>query len=322
MTSGEEEEVIRTLDPDYEEDYLYHEVKLTPGQIQFRRHKLAEKDWDIDLFKQEYPLTLDECFRATGRSIFHKVRYSQAAGWNKVGVGFHILADHPQRNGIYGIGADVSGGVGKDRSVAEIIDLNNLEQVGEWVSDRVPPDRFGLKLAELGKMFNDAYITVEANNHGIVTLDSLRKDYPPYLIHRKTVSPGSIASNHILNYGLLQTSRVRPLAIGTLRKLLATVLLIHSPDLKDELDTFIETESGKLEAEESSFDDRVMAMAAFAYTVDKAMLIKAPNVIEIAHGVDPFSLDGIMEELRGRQHGGFPIACQAGVEYENSVHLQ
>ena len=80
---SEAAEILSSLDPDLEEDYLVREVGLTAGQIKFRREKLEDLEYDLDLFKQEYPITLDECFRATGRSIFHKVQYVQTKGWER-----------------------------------------------------------------------------------------------------------------------------------------------------------------------------------------------------------------------------------------------
>ena len=323
VSDEEAEEIIKTLDPALEEDYLYHTIGLTPGQIKFRRYKLEEKDFDLDLFKQEYPLTLDECFRATGTSIFHKINYDQTKGlWVRVDQELHILTDHPKRDGIYGVGVDVGGGVGKDRSVIEVFDLRTLHQVAEWVSDRIPPDRLAHEIVTVAKLFNDAYVTEESNNHGIVTLDRLRGLYPNYLLYKKSVSAQSTTGNHLLNYGLLQTSRMKPLSIGALRRLLATNMTIYSPDFMDEAGSFVEKDSGRLEAEDGSYDDRIMAAAVFAQTYERASMMKRPPDVGEIEVYDPFDVETMINELRGRRRKGFPIANQAGGYGAGSTYLQ
>jgi hypothetical protein len=306
LTDEEAQRVIDTLDPDLEEDYLYHEVGLTPGQIQFRRERLEDLDYDLDLFKQEYPITLDECFRATGRSIFHKVRFVQSKDWTRISTDLWGLRTHPRKHGRYIIGADPAGGVGADDSVAEIVDLDLHFQAAEYISSKIAPDEFGYKLAALGHQYNDAFIVVENNQYGTATLEVLKEVYPRHLLFRKLLSPNSTQPDHILNYGLLQTSRVKPYSIGVLRRLLATSLTIYSPTLKSQLDSFIEDENNKLRAEGGSKDDCVMAMAALAYGFERASMIKASNVVHLADRKDPFLVANMIEELKGRRKK-FPI---------------
>jgi hypothetical protein len=191
-------------------------------------------------------------------------------------------------------------------------------------------------LKDLGLLFNKAYISVEANNHGILTLKELNDLYPTFLIHKRS-SRSKDKNARLLQLGVLQSSRVKPLSIGTLRLLLATTWTIHSPLLKDELDSFIEDSDGRLRAEEGCHDDRVMACVAAAYTFEKASLMLAvPRVMACVAAAytfekaslmlavprtpapkksnNPFLLDNIISELHGRG-AKFPIAPQArGIE--------
>lgn len=317
LTDDEEDQILATLDPELEEDRLYEQGLLTLGQIQFRREKLEELDYDMDLFKQEYPMTIDECFKATGRSVFHKVNYYQTPLWKQETRDLYLLSEHPKAGGLYIIGADVAGGVGQDNSVAQIVDLEEQIQVGEWVSNSIAPDIFAVKLKELGEKFNQAYIVVESNNHGIMTLGDLRKIYSPHLVHKKRTNSQD-KETHILNLGLRQTSRTKPLTIGMLRKAVATWLTVCSPRLKDEMDTFIETPDGKLEAEEGANDDRVLAMACVVYGFQKAQMKLARAPMPEIKAEDPFLLDTIIDELHSRKYE-FPIARQIRGKHENIV---
>lgn len=308
LTDEQKDFLLSDLDPDLEEPDLYEGGLLDLEQLQFRREKLEELEYDLDMFRQEYPMTVEECFRATGRSIFGKVNYKPTKAWERITGKLAGLRHHPNKGRRYVIGADVAAGVGGDYSVAEVYDVQTGEQVAEWRDNRTEPDVFGMKVAKLGRTYNQAYVCVESNNHGLTTLKELRDIYPLNLIHKKPVQTTNKESR-LMNLGLLQTARSKFASVGTLRKYLATYFTIHSPVLKDELDTFVETEEGKLEAEEGANDDCVMASAAAAWVFEKAQLLLAPGPERSLDVKDPFVLDTIIAELQGRKKS-FPIKPQ------------
>jgi hypothetical protein len=154
-------------------------------------------------------------------------------------------------------------------------------------------------------MFSDAFITVERNNHGIVTLKTLRDNYPKRLIYRDTFSKDMLMSSGFATSGRIKKEG----AIGLLRTMLVEELTIHSPHLKSELDTFIEKEDGRLEAEEGYKDDRVMAMTMCVVGIGKAIRAHIEPERPEPIGSMPFTLDHIIDELRGRGKR-FPIPAQ------------
>jgi len=306
LTSDEEEEILGSLDEDYEEPYLVRDVGLTAGQIAWRREKLDEMDYDMRTFKQEYPLTIDECFQASGNSLFHKVQFQETDDWRKIGPGFWLLDGHPCRSHEYGLGVDVGAGVGKDNSVVEIFSLTSGEQVGEFVTNTLGPDVFGDRVASIGKRFNNAYITVENNNHGIIVTDRLRNTYQKTLLYRDKFTE----NDKLMDFGHRTTRRSKPLMVGNLKTALAKTLVIHSPFLVSELSSFIEHENGSLGAEEGCHDDRVIACACFEQGRKRAQIIKAKPSVEIIQGASPFTLTSIIAEMVGKRGGGFPIRPQ------------
>lgn len=300
LTPEEVDYVLKTLDEDYDEPMLMRQFKLTPGQIMFRREKLEELDYDVNGFQQEYPITLDECFQSTGFSLFKKiVNYLPTDEWTRLDK--HLWAmveEYKRRPSKYAIGVDVGGGVNRDRSVIEIIDLIKWEQVGEWVADNIAPDVLAVKVKEIAEYWNNAYVTVESNNYGSTTLLALKEIYPRSLIFRSKKD-----SDNIINYGYRTTSKTKPIMIGNLRHELATSLTIHSPLLRDELSTFGEQENGKIEAEAGCFDDRVMALSVCCMGATRAgyMLAQQDYENQIQSYIDPFSLEGIIHSLKNRQ---------------------
>lgn len=294
-------------DPDLEEDTLPHTV--TARQRLWRRYKLEELNFDLSQFKQEYPMTIEECFQSSGNSIFSLVLYAETPLWKKRDRFSYILEGHPRPGYIYALGADVAGGVGKDASVIEVVCLDTNEQVGEWISNKVQPDHFAHNIAEWGHLFNDAFVTVESNNHGVATLAILDTLYPWHLMYSKAART---EEQHLLNLGYRTTARTKPLMISHFQKLVASTLTLHSPVLRAEMSTFIEDENGKLGAEEGCQDDTVIAMACACMGLTRAELFgRRPIVAAASPGDDPFLFDNIIKELRDRGFG-FPIGRQDG----------
>jgi len=292
------EDFLSKLDPDLEEDKLIG--KLSVPQLLWRRIKLEEMNYDLTSFKQEYPMSLDECFQMSGHSIFHKVLYEATPNWQREGPHEWKLKNHPASGLHYVIGADVSGGVGLDRSVIEVVCLETSEQVAEYINDRVDPERFGDVCAEWGHRYNDAYVVPEVNNHGLLTVAILDEIYPPHLLHTDDkVSKDDLGM--LMHLGHRTTTRTKPLMIGRLRSLLAHQLTIHSPALKSELSTFVETEDGKLEAQEGCFDDCVMALACAGMGINKGAFATATTDKVKYERWDPFSFESMVEELRGKR---------------------
>jgi hypothetical protein len=172
------------------------------------------------------------------------------------------------------------------------------KQVAELVSDNISPDLFAYKVKSLGEMFNNAFITVESNNHGGMTLMKLRDIYPNPKLYTARED-----TDRIMEFGYRTTSKTKPLLINNFRREFTDGFTIVSPALRDELSTFIETGDGKLEADSGCFDDRVMAMAVGLMGARKAHLldIKLAEGKQVhPRGYDPFSLDGILEEFKDK----------------------
>lgn len=361
--SQDEEETLRAdLKKEWEEpDLLARGVTLS--QLAFRREKLEEFDYDLQRFKAEYPLSLDECFQASGYSIFSVVPYTPRPDWIQFDVygaldtdvdtwkpmsdiqiaqrnpsempkvGFWALQDvwkhHASR---YAIGVDVGAGVRRDRSVIEVVDIFENEQVAEYVVDNVSPDVLAKVIIGLGRHYSNAFVTVETNNHGAVTLLKLLegfpkegiKGYPSHLVYMNDKSV-----DNLLSYGFKTTARTKPILLGNLRKDFLEGFRIHSPAMKDELSTYVEDENGKLGAAEGCFDDRVIAVACAVHGAKTCPYIYEKQALDRAKReyVDPLNFGLAIDELRKKYKknttGEFAIPPQddaAGDYNANSFH--
>ena len=241
---------------EYEEEELFEKFpNLEWERILWRRRKIEEFDFDIWLFKQEFPMTFEECFIPTARSYFHKLTSrTEDPRWNQVDKDFWVLDGHPNANLHYALGADVAAGVENDASTIEILCLETNEQVAEYCSNRVAPNDFALVLEQIGGSFGFPLALVEANNHGHVTLDNLvrNKVYP-----RDRIYWDEQHSTNITEAGHTTNRRTKPLMVGALRTDMAQGLAIYSEALVGECSTFEDT----LEAASGSHDDLVIATA-------------------------------------------------------------
>jgi len=237
-------------------------------QLQWRRNEIEDMDESetvhgSNLFPQEYPATPDEAFIAAGMSVFRAFSRPSAPVLHQ--DRFLTVWKHPVKAHRYGIGADVSAGVGSDRSIAHIIDFDTFECVAEWCADCVDPDEFAEYLADLGNKYNMAHIIPELNNHGHATVAQLRRVYPTHKIMQRYSYEKREQVQRLSQLGWLTTEKSKSLMITNLRKALRGGYRIYGTACRNELTTYVEHDGGRLGAQQGCFDDRVIA-AALAIT--------------------------------------------------------
>jgi hypothetical protein len=295
--------------PEFEEEHLIEDYQLTLEQLKWRRQKIAEFDMDIPLFKQEYPLTLDECFKASSLSYFHKVTYLKSDRWQEVDKDYKVLLGHPAKRMNYSIGVDVAAGVGADSSVIEVLCLETNEQVAEFRSNRIAPDDLAVKIEEIGASFGFPLVVAEVNNHGLTTLDNLHKRgvYP-----KRQIYWDKQASNNITYSGYKTNKRTKPLLLGRMRRSLAEGLKIYSSNLSGEISTFTD----ELKAQEGLHDDCVMSFALANFGLDQVGNYHAASVQAAKLSApSPGAFEGI---FKSAQPSGQPISNQAAVNGSTS----
>lgn len=88
----------------------------------------------------------------------------------------------------YAIGADIGSGLGgshTSNSVLQVVDLLNMEQVGQFVSNTIEPSEFGELAVVAAKWFHGAYLGWEANFGGGFTKRVLDLGYGN--VYRRTI---------------------------------------------------------------------------------------------------------------------------------------
>ena len=259
---------------------LIEKYGLNDAQLNWRRKRISSSG--LDLFKQEYPATPDEAFLTSGRPVFNPEQLNDLINaapqpLYRMGLEGEEFTEHPRGElyvfkeldpkKSYWIGADVGMGVRNgDWSVAQVLD-ENKEQVAKW-RGQVHPDYFATILYRLGHHFNLAHVSVENNNHGLLTCHILSKDlaYPNFY---QEVQHDKITDKETVKIGFSTNVKTKPMIIDELRAAVRDGdLKINDKETLREMLTFIVNEAGKMEAEEGCHDDCVMSLAIVNHTHD------------------------------------------------------
>lgn len=262
---------------------------VTYEQLAWRRWKIPQMNPSVGMTKAEYfpqwyPASSEEAFIAGGSRVF-PADYVRAAerecypskivcelelstGLIKEIPGGRLsIWDKPRIGKEYVIGADVAEGLEKgDYSCADVLEVPGGRQVAQF-RGHIDPDIYGTMLYYLARLYNDALLGVEANNHGFTVLAELGRRVYPNLYMRETLD-GAVGKK-VKKFGWLTTAKSKNTIIDQLTAVLREGDSgIVCQDTIDELDTFLILKAGESDGDKSQmgakpahFDDRVMSYA-------------------------------------------------------------
>lgn len=205
-------------------------------------------------------------------------------------VGYVTLfnTDIPQTEP-YTLGADTAGD-GSDYNMGYVINTNQ-EQVAK-IRLQKDEDLFADQLYCLGKMYNEALISVEVNFSTYVVNTLVNREYPNIYIREN--APDAISKQIQAKYGFNTNKATRPAMLGELKTLLRErPETIMDEDFLLEAFTFIVNERSKPVAIEGEHDDCILAMAITLYTQEQQL-----NELKIAPDqLEGFYTDEELEDL-------------------------
>lgn len=149
------------FEPTPDEVALAAAYGLTLGQLAWRRDKLPRLG--PEKFAREFPGCMADAFQVGGGGTYEPELFASIAStW------VPLLPVQSRR---YVIGADPSGGAGGgDDAAYTVLDAESGEVADHDASDKWTPRVFAHLLAEKGRIYNNALILVEQNNHGHAVL--------------------------------------------------------------------------------------------------------------------------------------------------------
>lgn len=261
-------------------------------KISWRRKKIKEFSREPEKFDQEYPDNPMVAFLATGSYAFSVGRLlmmqSRAKEYTDLKYG-SISVDQdkkhkmsyvpvsplkvfkePVKNRKYVVGADVAEGIevssatGKegDWSVADVMDAETWETVAKYRA-HIDPDLFGDVIFDIATYYNTALVGVEANNHGIVTIQNLKKRFYRNLYEREpTPEEQEFDKIRTTLLGWLTNKKTKPLMIRNLASAIRDNQIIdYDLVFIGEAMVYTSNERGVYGDKEGGHDDTVMAKA-------------------------------------------------------------
>lgn len=171
---------------------------------------------------------------------------------------------------------DVARGDGQDFSTIQILDVDTLEQVAEF-REKISPDLFPYVINYLAKMYNMAYVVIEANSFGLGVCFDMRDKFK-YPRNRLYFSK-NIKDIHVRHYKYkvnegteipgFQTSRKNRVLLvkAIIEHMREGSLIIHSKRLMAEFQTFV-MNGDKPEHEPGFNDDLILALGLALYIRD------------------------------------------------------
>lgn len=274
------------LDNDYVKKSYGWWWAYTPDEIDIIRRRLN----DPMKFAQEYELA----FLASGRPVFDiSMINEQRKNILKTGdvitidskefkvheeEGFRIYK-MPEEDGLYIFGVDTSEGVeGGDNSSVTVWNRKTGEEVAMF-RGLLPPDILATKLDKWGRMYNNALMIVEVNNHGLTVLTLLKMSTYPSLYFRPAKFD-QLSQETSDKLGWKTTKMTRPLMIDDFAQALRDGdLIIHSKELLDEMSVFVYNDRGDSVPQQGFHDDCIFS-ASIGFQGFKIMYDKKLDQIE------------------------------------------
>ena len=263
VNEEEKNKFAETLDA-YERG-IQGRFNLTLEQLNWRRWAIKNKcGGDIDKFKQEYPITIEEAFIASSHTVIPKEfieaqrKYIREPAQELDGV---LYYEHVNTRHYYSLGADTAEGVGQDDSALTVIDRMTGREVAHFASNRIPPDIFAKKIMKVAEYFNNALVVLEINNHGLAGLNELSRLGYMYIFRQRHFD--KVTNEWTRKLGWKTTSVTKPLMIDEFAKALREEeVCLSTAATVSQMLTFVHTdEPGRhsMGSESGQRDDRLIS---------------------------------------------------------------
>lgn len=238
-----------------------------PGRDEAWKQSQIELLGSEEKFHQEFDNTfLDDAASAVGASVIEKFKKEKKDPiWVSEDKEYAVF-EYPNKDKLYVVGVDVGEGIGRAASVAQILDvtdLQNIKQVAVFGSSKIEPYHFATKLNVIGQSWGLPPMLIERNNCGAQVIDALYHNHK----YEKLVSYSKVSTldryNNTGSIGVRAHTNIKSDGIQNMRywvNHLQTVM-VHDPTTISEFETFVRFPNGAFRKKSEMFyDDRVMAL--------------------------------------------------------------
>jgi hypothetical protein len=218
-------------------------------------------------FHQEFNNTfLDDAASAVGAQVLERFKREKSDPIWSSDDGEYVVFEYPSADKLYVVGVDVSEGIGRAASVAQILDvtdLQNIKQVAVFASAVIEPYHFANKLNIIGNSWGIPPMLIERNNCGAQVIDALyhKHQYEKIVCYSKVSEKDRY--NRTRNMGVLSHNNIRFDGIQNMRYWInhLDAVRINDANTISEFETFVKFPNGVFRKKSDNFfDDRIMAL--------------------------------------------------------------
>jgi len=229
---------------------------------------------DEQLFAQEFECVfLETGESAIDASVLEDYKEQCRLPLQTFEDGHYRVWAEPQAGHIYGIGVDVSEGIGRAASVAQIFDftdLTHIEQVACYHNNAIHPTRFAEVLNRIGNHWGRPPMLIERNNCGGEVITSLNEkhNYHNLVSH----NPSNLKYGDI-RQGIYSHTNTKYNGVMNMRYWMNTLKVVKIYDIAtvQELQTFVRYPNGTWKAKQGNqiYDDRVLSLVWGLYVLQE-----------------------------------------------------
>lgn len=292
LPKGRKDPPITQEFQEYVLELLSMDMSPTPEQIFWAFLKYQNRcGSDIDLFKQEYPVTARQAFQATGnmvfKTVFLDIMESRCQDEPLAYVEFfmdgskvkHRIVSRsvnswaiwrwPERNHQYVEFGDVAEGVlsdpndpksTQDRSVACVLDRDAWNTPATYYG-RPDTIMFADQMLMAAKFYNHAWASPEMNSIGQSVLDTFKRDEYENLYYRETKEETDSTEDSKKLGWKTTTANRKPMLVDLEEETRLGDLTVYDVRFIDEMRVFVKNTLGKWEARKGEHDDCVITLA-------------------------------------------------------------
>jgi len=274
FSSDEEKSRFMEALTNYEKDIVSC-YEITPEQLNWRRWAIKNKcGGDLEKFKQEYPIRIDEAFIASSNTVIPKELIELQRKYVREPIRTQedvAIYENVVWNHYYSLGADPSEGVGLDDSAFTVLDRMTGREVAHFSNNTIQPDLFAKKIVKIAQYYNNAIVVPEINSHGIAVLQELQRLGYPNIARQRYFD--HVTNSWTRRLGWKTSTLSKPLMVDEFIRILREELIgLSSSLILGQMMTFVYTNeigSRGMGAETGQKDDSLIsAMLAWQGTKD------------------------------------------------------
>jgi hypothetical protein len=277
-----------------------------PGRDEEWKQSQIELLGSEEKFLQEYNNTfLDDAASAVGASVIERFKKDKKpAIWTSEDEEYTVY-EYPDKECLYVVGVDVGEGIGRAASVAQILDVTDIQhikQVAVYSSSKIEPYHFANKLSIIGQSWGLPPMLIERNNCGAQVIDAMFHNYN----YEKIVSYSKVSKqdryNNTRNLGVHSHTNIKSDGIQNMRYWVNHLQVVHinDPNTISEFETFVRFPNGAFRKKSDNFfDDRIMSLVWALFILEPEICQQYFEIVEFDMQHKPLRIknNGFWEKL-------------------------